>query len=103
MTPAAADTSSDHQSSQYLSLPSSPTSLRRPANPTMSGAGGGRPSTAEPPDERSPLLGGNRTSRIRIQSAQGSPRVPALSRNQSYAGMPSLLSDPSILPSPSPG
>ncbi|KAK3898123.1 chloride channel [Staphylotrichum tortipilum] len=79
MTPAGTD-DADHQG-QYLSLPSSPTSLRRPQN-QMSGA---RPSTAEPPDERSPLLGGTRTSRIRIQSAQGSPRVPALSRNQSYA------------------
>ena len=67
----------------YLSIPSSPTSFRRQAPATMSQ----RPSTAEPPDERSPLLGGGtRTSRIRIHSAHGSPRVPAaLSRNQSYA------------------
>lgn len=67
------------QSSQYLSLPSSPTSFRRPR--VMSR----RPSNAEPPDERSPLLGAPRTSRVRISSAHGSPRVPHLSRNQSYA------------------
>ncbi|KAK4115178.1 hypothetical protein N656DRAFT_766443 [Canariomyces notabilis] len=66
---------------QYLSLPSSPTSFRR--QPTYASR---RPSNAEPPDERSPLLGtGARTSRIRIHSAHGSPRVPNLSRNQSYA------------------
>ncbi|KAL2140763.1 hypothetical protein VTI28DRAFT_3277 [Corynascus sepedonium] len=65
----------------YLSLPSSPTTFRRP-RPNMSR----QASQTEPPDERSPLLGGaTRTSRIRIHSAHGSPRVPALSRNQSYA------------------
>lgn len=69
------------QQSQYLSLPASPTSFRRQAR-SMSR----RPSNAEPPDERSPLLGAPRTSRIRIASAHGSPRVPNLSRNQSYAG-----------------
>ncbi|AEO69512.1 2006568b-32ea-4692-bc17-f99c610b2fd9 [Thermothielavioides terrestris] len=69
----------EHQS-RYLSLPSSPTSFRRqPA--TMSR----RQSNAEPPDERSPLLAGPRTSHIRISSAHGSPRIPNLSRNQSYA------------------
>ncbi|KAK4106660.1 hypothetical protein N658DRAFT_491293 [Parathielavia hyrcaniae] len=78
------DTNDDNGAEQqhhghYLSLPSSPTSFRRPA--TMSR----RPSNSEPPDERSPLLAGTRTSRIRIHSAQGSPRVPNLSRNQSYA------------------
>ena len=62
----------------YLSLPNSPTNTRRP---TMSR----RPSTGDGPDERSPLLTGSRTSRIRIHSAHGSPRVPILSRNQSYA------------------
>ncbi|KAK4123670.1 hypothetical protein N657DRAFT_573235 [Parathielavia appendiculata] len=68
------------QHGHYLSLPSSPTSFRRqPA--TMSR----RPSNPEPPDERSPLLAGPRTSRMRIHSAQGSPGVPNLSRNQSYA------------------
>jgi chloride channel 3/4/5 len=70
------------QQGHYLSLPSSPTSFRRPPA-SMSR----RPSNAEAPDERSPLLGAPRTtSRIRIHSAHGSPRVPMLSRNQSYAG-----------------
>ncbi|KAH6627701.1 chloride channel [Chaetomium tenue] len=68
------------QQGQYLSLPSSPTNVRRP-RPNMSR----RPSTNEPIDERSPLLGAARPSRIRIHSAHGSPRVPLLSRNQSYA------------------
>ncbi|KAK4197438.1 putative chloride channel protein [Triangularia verruculosa] len=69
------------QSSQYLSLPSSPTSFRRPRIMSR------RPSNSEgAPDERTSLLGGPpRTSRIRIASAHGSPRVPHLSRNQSYA------------------
>ncbi|KAK4662084.1 uncharacterized protein QC763_710480 [Podospora pseudopauciseta] len=68
------------QSSQYLSLPSSPTSFRRPRIMSR------RPSNSEGvPDERTSLLGANRTSRIRIASAHGSPRVPHLSRNQSYA------------------
>ncbi|KAJ4292212.1 hypothetical protein N0V88_005843 [Collariella sp. IMI 366227] len=67
------------QQGTYLSLPSSPTSFRRP--PVMSR----RPSTSDAPDERSPLLAASRTSRIRIHSAHGSPRVPTLSRNQSYA------------------
>ena len=67
---------------QYLSLPSSPTSFRRPAPMSR------RPSTGgdQPPDERSPLLTAPRSSRIRIQSAHGSPRVPHLTRNQSFAG-----------------
>ncbi|KXX73884.1 H(+)/Cl(-) exchange transporter 3 [Madurella mycetomatis] len=66
---------------QYLSLPSSPTSFRR--QPSYLNR---RSSNGEAPDERSPLLGaGTRTSRIRIHSAHGSPRVPNLSRNQSYA------------------
>jgi chloride channel 3/4/5 len=66
---------------QYLSLPSSPTSYRR-QRPTVSR----QQSSGEPPDERSPLLTASRTSRIRIHSAHGSPRVPQMSRNQSYAG-----------------
>ncbi|AEO57469.1 hypothetical protein MYCTH_2303682 [Thermothelomyces thermophilus ATCC 42464] len=79
-TPAA----SSAEPQGYLSLPSSPTAIRRPRS-NMSRQG----SNTEPPDERSPLLGGgNRTSRIRIHSAHGSPRVPALSRNQSYADSP---------------
>lgn len=44
-----------------------------------------RNSNTEGPDERSPLLQTSR-SRIRIQSTHGSPRVPDLSRNQSYTG-----------------
>ncbi|KAK4232136.1 putative chloride channel protein [Podospora fimiseda] len=70
------------QSSQYLSLPSSPTSFRRPRPMSR------RPSNSDVPDERAPLLlGASRSSRVRISSAHGSPRVPALSRNQSYGGM----------------
>ncbi len=79
---AADDDDTGNSNGTHLSVPSSPASFRRQP-PNMSQ----RPSTAEPPDERSPLLGGgSRTSRIRIHSAHGSPRVPAaLSRNQSYA------------------
>ncbi|KAK4146332.1 chloride channel [Dichotomopilus funicola] len=72
--------SQSQSQSQYLSLPGSPTQARR-HRPTLSR----RPSNADAPDERSPLLGAPRTSRIRIHSAHGSPRVPTLSRNQSYA------------------
>jgi chloride channel 3/4/5 len=72
----------EHQT-QYLSLPSSPTSYFRRQPSTMSR----RPSISDLPDERSPLLGATtRSSRIRIHSAHGSPRMPNLSRNQSYAG-----------------
>ncbi|KAL1837481.1 hypothetical protein VTJ49DRAFT_3742 [Mycothermus thermophilus] len=68
--------------SQYLSLPSSPTSYFRRQPSSMSR----RPSISDPPDERSPLLGAPaRSSRVRIHSAHGSPRIPHLSRNQSYA------------------
>ncbi|KAL2123932.1 hypothetical protein VTJ04DRAFT_297 [Mycothermus thermophilus] len=71
----------EHQT-QYLSLPSSPTSYFRRQPSTMSR----RPSISDLPDERSPLLGATtRSSRIRIHSAHGSPRMPNLSRNQSYA------------------
>ncbi|KAK0748798.1 chloride channel [Apiosordaria backusii] len=77
------ETQQPSQSSQYLSLPSSPTSFRRPRIMSR------RPSNSEVgPDERSPLLGAAaapRTSRIRIASAHGSPRVPQMTRNQSYA------------------
>ncbi|KAK4165402.1 putative chloride channel protein [Cladorrhinum sp. PSN259] len=74
------------QSSQYLSLPSSPTSFRRPRPMSR------RPSNSEAPDERSPLLlGAPRSARVRIHSAHGSPRIPALSRNQSYAAMVSSV------------
>ncbi|GAB1320734.1 hypothetical protein MFIFM68171_10944 [Madurella fahalii] len=75
------DASGAEHHGQYLSLPSSPTSFRR--QPSYLNR---RSSNGEPADERSPLLGaGTRTSRIRIHSAHGSPRVPNLSRNQSYA------------------
>ncbi|KAK3375356.1 chloride channel [Podospora didyma] len=77
--------STDHQG--YLSLPGSPTAFRRqPAITTDAGSRSRsrRPSNSELPDERSPLLTTSR-SRIRIHSAHGSPRVPNLSRNQSYA------------------
>ncbi|KAK3301923.1 chloride channel [Chaetomium strumarium] len=80
--PEGAGNDSSEGQSQYLSLPNSPTSVRRPvANMSR------RPSTAEqPPDERSPLLGVPRTSHTRrVHSAHGSPRIPHLSRNQSYA------------------
>ena len=74
------ENANDHHG-QYLSLPSSPTSFRR-QRPAMSR----HTSNGEAPDERSPLLTASRTSRIRIHSAHGSPRVPQMSRNQSYAG-----------------
>ncbi|KAL2016480.1 hypothetical protein VTK56DRAFT_3476 [Thermocarpiscus australiensis] len=64
----------------YLSLPNSPTAFRRQPS-TLSE----RLPNADPPDERSPLLTAPRTSRVRIPSTHGSPRVPHLSRNQSYA------------------
>lgn len=80
-TGADSGTATERPQGQYLSLPSSPTNVRRP-RPNFSR----RPSTNEPLDERSPLLGASRPSRIRIHSAHGSPRVPLLSRNQSYAG-----------------
>ncbi len=63
----------------FVSLPNSPTSFRRlPASMSR------RTSNAEPPDERTSLLGAMpRSSRVRISSAHGSPH---LSRNQSFAG-----------------
>ncbi|KAH6841053.1 chloride channel [Chaetomium sp. MPI-CAGE-AT-0009] len=80
-TGIGADSATGRESQgHYLSLPSSPTNVRR-QRPGMSR----RPSTTEQIDERSPLLGASRPSRIRIHSAHGSPRVPLLSRNQSYA------------------
>lgn len=74
----------DSQPSQdsYLSVPSSPSASRRSLRP---GTSRRVSSTDEGPDELSPLLQTSR-SRIRIQSAHGSPRVPNLSRNQSYSG-----------------
>lgn len=83
--PDLGDTAAPRNENDYLSLPNSPTFLRR-----QPAAMSRRPSNPEPPDERSPLLAGPRPSRIRIPSANGSPRLPggpSLSRNQSYAGM----------------
>ncbi|KAK3692497.1 chloride channel [Podospora appendiculata] len=74
--PAAAPDDDDDEGGR-LSVPDSPISFRR--QPGMSRI----PSNLEPPDERTSLLGTSR-SRIRIHSAHGSPRVPHLSRNQSY-------------------
>ncbi|KAH8895177.1 hypothetical protein GQ53DRAFT_642755 [Thozetella sp. PMI_491] len=72
---------SRHDTGTYISLPSSPTSFRRPPATTSR-----RASNAEAPDERIALLGvGSRSSRVRIHSAHGSPRRPQLSRDQSFA------------------
>lgn len=75
-------TSQAIQDSNYLSLPNSPTATRRMRRPALSRR---QSSTAGPADELSPLLQTAR-SRIRIHSAHGSPRIPNLSRNQSYTG-----------------
>ncbi|KAK0709024.1 chloride channel [Lasiosphaeria miniovina] len=83
----------------YYSLPSSPVNSRRPAPPSNESSSrtrlgnmsqshshsrSRRPSNPDAPDERSPLLTVSSRSRIRNQSAHGSPRAPLLSRNQSY-------------------
>ncbi|KAK4456605.1 putative chloride channel protein [Cladorrhinum samala] len=88
------------RASQYLSLPSSPTSFRRSAaTRPMSRRASQSEGTAGVPDERSPLLlGATRSSRVRIHSAHGSPRIPALSRNQSYMGNNMTSSTDSIRP-----
>ncbi|KAK0629829.1 chloride channel [Bombardia bombarda] len=78
-----ADESSSASQQQHLSLPDSPSSFRRHHPPAIMTR---RPSNSElgtAADERTALLGTGR-SRIRIQSAHGSPRAPHLSRNQSY-------------------
>ena len=69
------------ENSGYLSIPASPSTLRRPRFDMSRHA-----SFLDAPDERSPLL---IRSRIRISSTHGSPRGPHLSRNQSYTGMSS--------------
>jgi len=68
-------------SDPVLSEPPSPTDVRR--NFLSLGAGSRQGSSSELADERSPLLS---RSRIRIQSAYGTPRHPHLSRTHSYTG-----------------
>jgi len=75
----AADGARDAE--RVLSEPPSPTDVRRLAPPLGSRQG----SSSELADERSPLLS---RSRIRIQSAHGTPRHPHLSRTHSYTGTP---------------
>ncbi|KAK3939946.1 chloride channel [Diplogelasinospora grovesii] len=75
----------------FLSLPTSPTTSRRPLTSSSNMNTMDRSKSiagVEAADERSPLLGTASRSRVRIQSAhstQASPRMPHLSRNQSYA------------------
>ncbi|KAF4503899.1 hypothetical protein G6O67_008835 [Ophiocordyceps sinensis] len=62
-----------------ISPPPSPRTTRRPPMMRRSRSGG-------EPDERSPLLTVSTRSRVRIHSGANSPRLPHLSRNQSYTG-----------------
>lgn len=67
-----------------ISPPPSPRTTRRP--PMMR-----RSRSSGEPDERSPLLTVSTRSRVRIHSGANSPRLPHLSRNQSYTGKPAQL------------
>lgn len=71
------------------SQPPSPRTTRRPLLR--------RHHSGSEPDERSPLLTVSTRSRVRIHSGANSPRLPHLSRNQSYIGKlaPYLLVRPS--------
>ncbi|POR32157.1 H(+)/Cl(-) exchange transporter 3 [Tolypocladium paradoxum] len=82
----------DREGGNPISQPPSPRTTRQPVSMNRLHSG-------SEPDERSPLLAYSR-SRVRIQSGTNSPRIPQLSRNQSYTGKlrPSFL-HPSHRPS----
>ncbi|KAM4068101.1 voltage gated chloride channel domain-containing protein [Hirsutella rhossiliensis] len=75
----SAGATADREPEDSNSQPPSPRTTRRP--PLMR-----RSHSSSEPDERSPLLTVSTRSRVRIHSGANSPRLPHLSRNQSYIG-----------------